>query len=189
MGRVNKEIKENPSFFDDLLKDEKTILSNVIQLDDKVNNPKWKIGRSVVRHNSIDKEIALIVEKSKREAKYGIKLRCNSYTEEPFLRFDSDGPAHRNSFREIPLEDQAVTTPHFNSFLNDGRPFAYKNEKLKDEAEAKVIVEDENFGLVLFCKEANCILNSGDFPSIEDHEPELPFELENNINFDQIRFE
>jgi hypothetical protein len=189
MNRTNKEIKENYEFFTELLSQEKIVLQNTILLDHKRNNAFWKVGGSNVQHVSIENEILLLIEQSKREKKYGIKLRCSSFTAEPFFRFDSDGPAHRNDFPEIPLEDQLVLTPHFNTFKENGRAFAYKGETLNSEKEAKAIVDDINLGIALFCMESNCKSSSDDFPSISYVQPELDFKSQKDTNFDQISFD
>ncbi|MFD2963692.1 MULTISPECIES: hypothetical protein [Olivibacter] len=189
MSKVNQDVKGNPDLFKELLSDKKYVLTNTIQLHHKINNAVWLIGKSKVQHKNIGDEISLIIEQSKRESKYGIKLRCTSFTQEPFFRFDSDGPAHRNSFPDIPLEKQSVSTPHFNTFNDKGMPFAYKNETLKKEEEAKEIVEDINFGVSLFCMETNTSLSDGNFPNIVEKVPEIKFEDTKLINFDQINFE
>jgi len=172
-----------------LVNDEKIVLTEMIQLEPKKSNAKWLSGQSNVQHQTISEGIILLVERSKRDSKYGIMLRCPSLTNEPFFRFDSDGPAHRNDFPDIPLEEQSVTTPHFNSFQENGKSIAYKNETLKKENEAKSIAEDINFGVSLFCMETNSKLEGGGFPSVVDKEPELAFDSIQNINFDNISFE
>ena len=137
MHKINKEIKDQFDFFTELVKLEKIVLSKSIQLVPKKNNARWLTGQSVIQHKTISEDILLIVERSKRDSKYGIKLRCPSLTNEPFFRFDSDGPAHRNDFPNIPLDEQSVTTPHFNSYEEDGKPIAYKNDILKKEINLK----------------------------------------------------
>lgn len=189
MNRTNKDIRDQFEFFTELLTEGKTVLSKVIQLEPKKNNTRWMTGHSNVEHKTITEDIVFFVERSKRDSKYGIKLRCSSLTKEPFFRFDSDGPAHRNDFPDIPLEEQSVSTPHFNSYNSDGKPIAYKNDTLKKENEAKNIVEDINFGTSLFCMETNSILSNGNFPLVMDKTPELEFESDQNVNFDQINFE
>jgi hypothetical protein len=189
MNRTNKDIKEQFDFFTELVSADKIVLAKTIQLEPKKSNAKWLTGQSNVQHQTISDNIVFFVERNKRDSKYGIKLRCPSLTNEPFFRFDSDGPAHRNDFPNIPLEEQSVTTPHFNSYKEDGNPFAYKNETLRKESEAKIIVEDINFGVSLFCMETNSKLTNGEFPAIVDKAPELEFNQIQNINFDNITFE
>ena len=189
MNRTNKDIKDQFHFFTELVSVDKIVLTKTIQLEPKKSNAKWLTGQSPIQHQTISDDIIFFVERSKRDSKYGIKLRCPSLTNEPFFRFDSDGPAHRNDFPEIPLEEQSVTTPHFNSFREDGKPIAYKNETLKNEKEAQIISEDINFGISLFCMESNSKLSNGEFPNAIDRAPELEFAAIQNINFDNILFE
>lgn len=189
MNRANKDIKDRFDFFEKLISEDKIVLTRVIQLEQKKSNVQWLTGQSVLQHQTIDDNLIILIERSKRDLKYGIKLSCQSLTKEPFFRFDSDGPAHRNNYPDIPLEEQSVTTPHFNSYREDGKPIAYKNETLKEEGNAKIIVGDINFGVSLFCMETNSKLQNGDFPEIIDKAPELEFVAVQNINFDTINFE
>ena len=190
MNRTNKDIRDQFDFFTELLTENKTVLSSIIQLNSKKSNIKWLTGQSTVQHQTISDNIVFFVERSKRDAKYGIKLRCSSLTQDPFFRFDSDGPAHRNDFPDIPLEDQTVKTPHFNTYKANGKPFAYQNPTLKNINEAIAIGRDINFGVSLFCMETKSMLSNGSFPTIIDKAPELDFEDNSNItNFDQINFE
>lgn len=103
MSKINKDIKNHFDIYSDLIYNEKIVLKNIIQLEQKKNNVRWKTGQSGVLHKTIEERIILIVEKSKRDTKYGIKLLCPSFTNEPFFRFDSDGPTHRNRSPHIPL--------------------------------------------------------------------------------------
>lgn len=189
MNRTNKEIKDRFVFFDDLVNKNKTVLNNTIQLAPKESNARWLVGQSNVQHVSIPEDILLVVEKSKIQSKYGIKLRCTSLTKDPFFRFDSDGPSHRNNFPDIPLEEQSISTPHFNTYKENGKPFAYKNDTLKKNSEAAAIANDVDFGLSLFCDETKSKLSSGGVPTISYHPPELELTHFENINFDQIDFE
>lgn len=189
MNRTNKEIKDQFDFFKELVTVDKIVLTKTIRLEPKKSNTNWLRGQSSIQHQTISDDIIFFVERSKRDSKYGIKLRCSSLTSEPFFRFDSDGPAHRNDFIDIPLEEQSVTTPHFNSYKEDGKPIAYKNETLRNEKEAQIIVEDINFGVSLFCMECNSKLSTGDFPTVIDIAPEIEFATIQCINYDNISFE
>lgn len=189
MNRTNKDIRDQFEYFKRLISFDKIVLAKTIQLEPKKSNLKWLAGQSSVQHQTIGDDIIFFVERSKRDSKYGIKLRCPSLTDEPFFRFDSDGPAHRNDCSDIPLEEQSVTTPHFNSYKEDGKPIAYKNETLKKDKEAQIIVEDINFGVSLFCMESNSKLSTGEFPVVVDKAPEIEFTATQNINFDNISFE
>jgi hypothetical protein len=187
--KTNKEVKDQFEFFNELVYDEKIILDNEIILQPKKNNIYWFTGQSNVQHSSINEEIVFMIEQSKRDNKYGIKLRCSSFLKEPYFRFDSDGPAHRNENPEIPLEEQSIKTPHFNSFDKDGNYIAYKNETLLNEKEAQEIANDINFGISLFCMESNSKLKDNNFPSVSHLIPEFDFTEKININFDNINFE
>lgn len=189
MSKTNIEIKNQFDFFNELLENEKIIITSTIRLQEKKNNPYWLIGQSNIQHSTLQENVQFIVEKSKRDSKYGIKLSCNSLSERPFFRFDSSGPSHRNAFPEIPLEEQSISTPHFNSYRKDGKAMAYKNEILKKENEARAIVDDINFGVVLFCQETKSNLSSGEFPKVVDFAPEFKFNEEENIGLDNINFE
>lgn len=189
MNRTNKDIRDQYDLFIELLSNQKTVLSDTIQLAPKGNNVKWLSGQSNVQHQTINDSISFIVERSKRDSKYHIKLRCLSLTNEPFFRFDSDGPAHRNFTPDIPLEEQSVTTPHFNTFKEGGESIAYKNLTLKNETEAQIIADDLNFGVSLFCVESKSKLSTGEFPKIVDCEPEIDFSEVQTINYDIISFE
>lgn len=173
MNRRNREIKDQFEFYEELVKGRKIVLDSPILLETKTNNPYWMAGASDVTHETTEEPITLLVERSKREKKYGIKLRCNTLTKEPYFRFDSDGPAHRNDDPGIPLDQQSVTTPHFNGYNSLGQPIAYKTAKLKEEKEAEAIVNDINFGLAHFCSETNMSLIDEEFPVVEEKEPEL----------------
>jgi len=127
MNRINKDIKDQFDFFTELISIDKIVLTKTIQLEPKKSNVKWLTGQSNIQHQTISDDIFFFIERSKRDAKYGFKLRCPSLTSVPFFRFDSDGPAHRNNLPDIPLEEQSITTPHFNSYNKDGKPIAYKN--------------------------------------------------------------
>lgn len=189
MNKLNKEVKNQFDFFNELVYEEKIILNKEIILQPKKNNIHWLLGQSNIQHNTIIENIVIIIEQSKRDNKYGIKLRCQNFINEPFFRFDSDGPAHRNENPEIPLEDQLIKTPHFNSFDENGNYIAYQNDILKNEKESQTIANDINFGISLFCMETNSKLNDNNFPSITQMIQELEFSEKNNINFDSINFE
>lgn len=136
MNKTNKDIRDQFDYFTELLSVNKIALCKAIQLAPKRSNVKWFLGQSNIQHETINDDIILVVEQSKRDSKYGLKLRCPSLSDEPFFRFDSDGPAHRNHFPDIPLEEQSVTTPHFNSHNAAGKSIAYKIDTLKKETEA-----------------------------------------------------
>lgn len=189
MIKVNKDILAKYDLFVELHENEKILSSHTIILDPKKNNSRWLMGSSEVSHKTVKEKLVFVVEQSTRDSKYGFKLRCGALTKEPFFRFDSDGPAHRNSFAEIPLDQQLVSTPHFNTYDSQGVLIAYKGKILEQEKEANAVAEDINFGVSLFCQESNTMLENGSYPNILEKVLEL--NLEGKIvetNFDQIDF-
>lgn len=189
MSKPNNEVKNQFDFFNELVYEEKIIRDREIILYPKKSNVFWFSGQSNVEHNTINEEIVFIIEQRKTDNKYGLKLRCQNFINEPYFRFDSDGPAHRNENPKIPLEEQSIKTPHFNSFDESGNYIAYQNETLKNGNEAQIIANDMNFGISLFCMETNLKLNDKNFPSVTQSVTELEFAEKNSINFDNINFE
>lgn len=189
MDKPNIEVKDQFNFFNELVFEDKFVLNKEIVLKPKKSNVFWFEGQSNVQHKTISEDIVFMVEQSKRDNKYGIKLRCQNFIRQPYFRFDSDGPAHRNENPQIPLEEQSIKTPHFNSFDENGNYIAYQNETLKNQTEAQIIANDINFGISLFCMETNSKLIDSNFPTVVQLIQELGFEENNNINFDNINFE
>lgn len=192
MSKANQSIKNDFKLFEDLCKKNKVIVEREIILKKKVNNANFLEGFSDVKHAICDKQINFVVEQRIIDKRYGVKLKCSNFSNEPYFRFDSDGPAHRNNNPLIPLHEQKVSTPHFNSFDENGRSIAYKNDVLKDKKNADIIQKDINFGIALFCQESNATLNNQDgYPVVQRHELVLDLDFEktlkdviDNINFD-----
>lgn len=138
MSKLNHEIKENFAFFQKLCIEEKIINDETIILKEKANNKRWLQNISNCSVSFDVKDLQLIVEKQKEDKKYHIKLKTSQLSKTPFFRFDSDGPAHRNNIDDIPLSEQIVTTPHFNSFNSDGVGIAFKNKVLEDQEQADI---------------------------------------------------
>lgn len=177
MNKINIEVRDNFEYFKDLSYEEKNISTNPIILVPKRNNRDWLKKTIKIDHLTIEENITLIVEKKLSFYKYGIKLHCPNFTEKPYFRFDSDGPAHRNK-TELPLSKQIITTPHFNTFDAKGQEFAYKSDTLKSEKDAKAIVDNLDFGISHFFQETNIKTNGkAEYPEIKVDEPEL-FEVE-----------
>ncbi|WP_223559189.1 hypothetical protein [Chryseobacterium lathyri] len=183
------EIRDNFIKFKELFEYRKTIIKDQIILVEKETKKDWTIGDSQTEIELEFDDLEFIVEKKKLDKKYGIKFRSQKFCKTPFFRFDSDGPAHRNYDENIPLNDQKVTTPHFNTFNAEGISIAYKNDVLNNEETAKIIVDDINFGVSLFCQETNSKSNSKDFPEVILKETTLNYDYEGMINFDDLNFE
>ncbi|KQT35523.1 hypothetical protein ASG22_00375 [Chryseobacterium sp. Leaf405] len=189
MSKLNHEIKENFTFFEKLFTEEKIIFDEVIILKNKVNNKRWSESNSKCSISLEIDDLHLIVEKQKADKKYHIKLRTSKLSQEPFFRFDSDGPAHRNNDDNIPLAEQKVTTPHFNSFNSLGVSIAYKNKVLQDQDQADIILNDINFGMALFCQESNSKLKNNLYPQVLENDLQLDFDYEEMFNFDSLNFD
>lgn len=188
-NKIIFEIKDNFIKFKELFEIRKTISKDQIVLIEKETKKDWTIGNSKTEIELEFDDLEFIVEKKNLDKKYGIKFRSQKFCKTPFFRFDSDGPAHRNYDENIPLAEQMITTPHFNTFNEKGIPIAYKNDILKNEDTAKIIVEDINFGVSLFCQETNSKSKNKDFPDIILREATLDYNYEEMINLDDLNFE
>lgn len=190
MNKQNHEIKDKFELFEKLCLEDKIIQDEKILLQSKTNNERWLAGDSNCDVDSKSvKSLVLIVEKQKLYKKYHIKLKSADLSKVPFFRFDSDGPAHRNNDEDIPLEEQKITTPHFNSFNNEGYSIAYKNDVLRNEQHSEIIINDINFGISLFCQESNSKLSDTNFPTIYENEQVLDFDYDQMINFESLNFD
>lgn len=184
MQRKNKAVKDDFEYYTELTYGEKAVKENPIYLEQKVTHKDWLSKNSIVEHSTINEKVDLTVERKKSLYKYGIKLSCKQFTNEPYFRFDSDGPAHRNTSEHIPLSEQKITTPHFNCFDNEGMAIAYKSDVLKKEGEAKAIVENIEFGLSHFFQETN--INQGDDESAPQIELKIPELFEDTSETDPL---
>ncbi|MDO7170839.1 hypothetical protein [Mariniflexile sp. AS56] len=164
MQRKNIEIKDDFEYFTELTYGEKSVKENSVYLEQKETHKDWLSKTTSIEHSTISEKVDLTIERKKSFYKYGIKLACKDFSNEPFFRFDSDGPAHRNTSSDIPLSEQKVTTPHFNSFDKNGFAIAYKTDVLKKDNEAKAIAENIEFGLSHFFQETN--INQGENANI-----------------------
>jgi len=190
MKNINLDIAQNFSKFERLLGDKKHTTESQISLDKtKPNRHDINYAEMEVEHTELDDKITLIIESKKNNHKdFKFKLRCPSLSQTPFFRYDSDGPTHFNRNSDVPLIQQMITTPHFNSFDNAGRNIAYKTDKLLDEKEAKAL-EDLNFSFIHFCFESNLRYPLDDFTSIKPTpDSEFSFEVDrkdilSNLNF------
>lgn len=189
MQHINKEIIEQFDFFLELLKEKKFVDSNPIYLKPKQTHTYWVVGSSNVSHVTVEDEILLSVEKSKRDRKYGIKLKCQALSPVPFFRFDSDGPAHRNEDPDKPINEQKVETPHFHTFNQSGQYYAHRTPQLLDAKESSAIENDVNFGLAHFCHVTNMSMKDNTYPEVKEMSLELSFEDMPTIDFNGVRFE
>lgn len=192
MNKINYDVRNDFEYFTKLRDDNKIIINSDIKFELKENNNRWEKWKSEIKHQICEEDIEFIIEVQKGTSKYGVKLHCKKFTKQPYFRFDSEGPSHRNYNTDIPLEDQSVSTPHFNSFDINGYSIAYKNEVLKNYNESKAIQNDLNFGVALFCDETNTKLENKSYPQFKGQEllldlndvKSLPNFFTDNINFE-----
>lgn len=187
-GQVNKwfnmgqkkfpQIKENYSFYNNLLAERKSIFTEVIEINNKANNHSFVESVDKVDHPEVnDDNMILCVEvKINNHAYFQFKLRYQSFVPAPFFRFDSDGTTHHNRIEGIPLNEQAITTPHFHKFNENGIEIAYKTDKLLDPKESKAL-EDINLCIIHFFHESNTRLKDDDFPEIKIQSDTLGFKM------------
>lgn len=198
-GQVNKwfsmgqnkfpQIKENYSFYNNLLSERKSIFTEVIEINKFGNNNNTLESIEEVTHTVVtnDKMVLLVDVKVNNHAYFQFKLRYKSFVPAPFFRFDSDGETHRNKVDGVELKDQAITTPHFHKFNENGIEIAYKTDKLLDPKESKAL-EDINLCIIHFFHESNTRLKDDDFPEIKIMTNTLGFKMtkddpNQNINF------
>jgi len=184
MKRINNEIRDDFDYFLELMNGDKEVNESVIYLDQKPTHHDWLSKTSLVNHKTINDKIDLIVERKKSIYKYGIKLTCTNLSKTPFFRFDSDGPAHRNTSENIPLSEQKITTPHFNTFDKTGLAIAYKSEILKQENEANAIAENIDFGISHFFQERN--INTNESQTVPEIKLTVPQLFKDNIETDPL---
>jgi hypothetical protein len=187
-GQVNKwfsmsqkkfpQIKENYSFYNNLLSERKSIFTEVIEINKTGNNKNTLESIEEVTHSvaSNEKMVLLVDVKVNNHDFFQFKLRYKSFVPAPFFRFDSDGETHRNKVDGLRLEDSQITTPHFHKFNENGIEIAYKTDKLLDPKESKAL-EDINLCIIHFFHESNTRLKDDDFPEIKIMTDTLGFKM------------
>ena len=183
------QIKENYDFYNILLSERKSIYTGIIEINKIGNNHNTLESIEEVKHPTANKDnmVLLVDVKANNHEFFQFKLRYKSFVPTPFFRFDSDGETHRNRDDGVDLKDQAVTTPHFHKFNENGIEVAYKTDKLLDPKESKAL-EDINLCIIHFFHESNTRLNDDDFPEIKIQSDTLGFKMtkedpNQNINF------
>lgn len=179
MGQhLSLEVKNNYSFYNNLLLERKSIFSEVIEINSRANNHNFveTIEQVIYPELEDDKMKLLVKVKINNHNFFEIKLKYKEFTPAPFFRFDSDGTTHHNRIDGIPLDKQAITTPHFHKFNENGVEIAYKTDKLLDPKESKAL-EDINLCIIHFFHESNTRLNEDDFPEIKIMSDTLGFKM------------
>lgn len=106
---------------------------------------------------------------------FSAKLMTDEIASKMILRYDSAGATHRNNFKDIPLLEQRVTTPHIHRYDNQGRLIA---EKTDDILKNPKVASDIKYGFPIFCKEGNIFGELTTIcPQIQvGEQPAIPFE-------------
>ena len=182
------EIKNNYDLYNQLLKERKSIFTEVISISKNGNNKNYLEESVDLENNSYDGKTILIINVKVNKLNYfHFKLKCNEVFPKPFFRFDSDGGAHRNYIDEIPLEEQSVTTPHFHFYNQDGVNIAYKSDALKDEIQRKAL-EDISLCLSHFFQESNIEPAFADTVEVQIQPEQFPFQDSNKNPLANIIF-
>lgn len=126
--------------------------------------------------------------KKANTSNYSLSIKSDIIDSRILLRYDSDGPTHKNSVDYIPLEDQSVPTPHFHKFDEQGNLLAFQTDKLKNEKEANALKNIE-FGFAYFCQNGYIYKNKTmDLPEILVNDGMLPLDYNedptNGVNFE-----
>jgi hypothetical protein len=172
------QIRENYSFYNNLLSERKSIFKEVIEINKTGKNISSLVTEEDVVHPTItdDKMVLIVDVRVNNHDYFQFKLRYKSFLPAPFFRFDSDGETHRNKIEGVELRDQAITTPHFHKFNENGIEIAYKTDKLLDPRESKAL-EDINLCIVHFFHESNTRLKDDEFPEIKIMSNTLGFKM------------
>jgi len=161
MEKPVKEIKENYSKYEELVRETKSTSVSPILLDEiKGNHNNTRIKKVEIKHNTLSEKLEFSIEsKIKNKKDFKFKLRAPEYTGKPFFRFDSDGLAHYNRTPNEELPKQKIDTPHFHRFDSNGRNIAYQTDSLKKENERKALLNDINLCLAHYCDESKTYFN------------------------------
>ena len=191
MQRVNKSIRDNYEKYCLLISGEKKIMHSPIVLDcTKQSRADIKEKSVGVKHSLIPDNIDFEIENKKNDAGvFKFRLVCKELCQQPFFRYDSTGPTHKNSNLNVPIYEQQVMTPHFHKYTEDGKEIAYKTNILKEPSQVKAL-EDISLCIAHFCHEAKVYYKSpNEYPDLISDPGQLPFPKEmeldplKNVNF------
>ena len=189
--KINNNIKSHYDTYKKLIEGDKNILISPIIVDQIRSNHKTIKEKTVpAKHEALKEELEFMVQiKEYDPTDFKFKLKCPSFDNCYFFRYDSAGTWHRNSNLDIPIDQQQVSTPHFHKFTQTGEEIAYKTEILNDPRQVKAL-EDVSLCIAHFCMESNTMYNNTDIPQIVSLSPgtlPLVYESENDplsgINF------
>ncbi len=184
----NATIQSRYAEYEALLAAQKIATSSQVLLSDKPQNRKFLSG-SVALSLSLSEKASLVADKSKRvPSDYGIKIRAVDFVPAPLMRFDADGPSHRNDVEDVPLPLRQVTTPHFHKFDARGVEIAYKTPFLLEEANVQAIHSSLDAGMEQFSVEANVRCEDDSFPTVGELALSLSLPEANNDPLAGVNF-
>lgn len=185
--KINKEIIKNYTLYTKVKSSIKKILSDKIILEeDSGGHSHDKVKVDDMSHKDLD-QLNLHIRFNVVKNKYTLGLRSPDICPKPFFRFDSAGPSHRNKGTELAI--QQITTPHFQSYNNEGINIAYKTEEIKNDNIIKEIINDINKGFQLFCDESKSYFNKTEYPKIIAEKDTLNFPKSSEDPLEGIKFE
>lgn len=171
---ANQKIRDDYLQYLEVVKGLKTAQTPITLKKGATNNVNWLGARVQLEHKSVSVPIEFVAEKNiKWPTNFKFKILAAHLSNEPVLRFDSDGASHRNDLDYIPLPERQVTTPHFHRFNEDGIGIAYKTDVLKSQGNAAAIVADVNFGMAHFAAESNLNDGEGNPPTLQNDQHAL----------------
>lgn len=177
MRNIHPIVRDNYEQYCSLMRDAKQTSGAGIDLSQPKggNNPRWRFCQLDVVHSHDPAQMCLITEvRIDQLYNFKFKLRAPNFMDKPVLNFDSAGPTHRNEATDA-LSEQAVTTPHFNCYDEQGRRIAYKTEQLNDPDVARQLEGIESC-VIHFYEEAGLRHSPADYPAISLTPPgQLPF--------------
>lgn len=133
----------------------------------KPKRDDWNLASYPLSHEVMSQEADLVLEMKVVEyERFKFQIHCKDIHEQPVFRYDSAGSAHRNKYDDVPLNEQVVDCPHFNTFDTAGRPWAYKTPQLLDPNETEAL-KDINLAFIHFCFEANIRYGEDSFSEID----------------------
>lgn len=161
------EISANYDFYNQLLKERKSVFESVISIVNVGNNHNTLEESIPVVHSSYQGPMLLIVNVKKNDSNFfQFKLKCRDICPTPFFRFDSDGDTHRNFIAGLTLPEQQIPTPHFHYYNQDGLNIAYKTPPLLEEDQKKAL-QDISLCLAHFFQESNINTELEDFCEVK----------------------
>ncbi len=109
---------------------------------------------------------------------YSFQILIDHLTNKVLARLDEGNGTHRNNCKDIPLDQQMITTPHFHKYDTKGRFIAYKTQALEETKSSPLPIQE---GFQLFCQEEKISSNNDFAISIEIQENGvLPLEHDND---------